>query len=1330
MTTNSTDTTGAATSDATNVATPAGAVGGAGASRDRTVRRVYVEKRAGEDVEAGQVLERVRELLGAHGVESVRVLQRYDVAGLDADQFARATAAFLAEPPVDVTWPDLAAAGVVARAEGSDAPETPDGSAAPDAADSSGAAAADWVLAVEPLPGQFDQRADSAAQCAQILFAAERPTVRTATVYAFTGEISATQFAAMTSHLVNPVEARVASLDLPATLEDDLGEPADVPVLTGLRDLGDDELAGYVADEGLAMDVADLAMVRDHFRAERRDPTLTELRVIDTYWSDHCRHTTFMTELERITFADPAIEAAYGNYLRTRGELGRTKPVSLMDMGTIGAKELRAVGLMPRLDESEEINACTVHIDVEVDGTREPWLLLFKNETHNHPTEIEPFGGAATCIGGAIRDPLSGRGYVHGAMRLTGSGDPRTPLEDTLPGKLPQRTIATTSAEGYSSYGNQIGLATGIVDEFYHPGYVAKHMELGAVVAAVPAAQVRREEPTPGDRVVLVGGATGRDGVGGATGSSKSHTMESLTTAGAEVQKGNAPEERKLQRFMRDPQVARRIKRCNDFGAGGVAVAVGELTDGLDIDLDAVPTKYAGIDGTELAVSESQERMALVVEAGDVEAIIALAAAENLTAVVVAEVTDTHRMRMTWRGRTIVDLTRAFLDTNGAPKQARAAVAAPGDWRTPVWTGGQARQIADAAGSDAAEAQDVEAAYHRLAGDIAIASRRGLAERFDSTVGAGTVLMPFGGTYQATPIQAMVHRILTSGTTSACSVMAWGFNPWLTEASPYHGAYLAVVESVAKLVATGADIADTHLSFQEYFERLGEDPARWGKPVAALLGALEAQRGLGIGAIGGKDSMSGSFEDIDVPPTLVSFAVTDERAEHIVPNHFTTGARRVTVLDPEASTDAALAGLPDPRSLRANFAAVTRALRSGVARAAWTPGFGGVAEGVLKMALGERLGFAYDAAVRPADVFGYRYGAFVLAWADDADDAELLGTPLGRVLDEPEIRLDDATLPLAQLTAQYDGALAGVYPVGVDQPGAIEEVREEPPAPEAVPAAPAAPGASGGARPTAMVPVFPGTNCEYDTARALEAAGLAADVFVVRNRDAQDIARSIEEFAGRLAAAQLVVIPGGFSGGDEPDGSAKLITSFFRNPQLTAGVEDLLERRDGLMLGICNGFQALIKLGLISQGRIVEQDADSPTLTVNRIGRHQSRIVRTRVVEATSPWLAATRAGEEFAVPISHGEGRVHASAEQMREFARRGQIATQYVDLSGTPTMDVDANPNGSVFAVEGMTSPDGRVLGKMGHSERVGTHLYRNVPGRYEMGLFASAARHFARH
>ena len=1149
------------------------------------------------------------------------------------------------------------------------------------------------VFAVEYLPGQFDQRADSAAQCIQILSQGERPAVRTAKVYVLAGDLTAEELETVKHYVINPVEAREASLDKPETLAVTYDMPETVESLPQLMDMDNEALAIFIDERGLAMDVDDLRFTRDYFHYEGRIPTITEIRIIDTYWSDHCRHTTFMTTLDKVTFDDPEIQASFEEYLATRKAIGRNTPVNLMDMGTLAVRALKKAGKLPKLDESEEINACTVKITVDVDGVPEPWLLLFKNETHNHPTEIEPFGGAATCIGGAIRDPLSGRSYVYGAMRLTGAADPLTPVSQTLKGKLPQRKLVTTAAAGYSSYGNQIGLATGIVDELYHPGYVAKRMEVGAVIAAAPAANVRREKPAPGDLVILLGGRTGRDGIGGATGSSKSHTVSSLSSCGAEVQKGNAPEERKLQRLFRNPEASRMIKRCNDFGAGGVSVAVGELADGLDINLDAVPKKYEGLDGTELAISESQERMAVVIEKENLDAFLALAEQENLEATLLAVVTESPRMVMHWKGQKVADLSRAFLNTNGAEKHAEAHVEKPQDFRKAV-------------------PADFAAGMKELADDLNVCSRRGLSERFDSTIGAGTVLMPFGGKHQLTPIQAMVQKIsVEKKHTDDCSLMAWGFNPYLSEKSPYHGAYLAVVESVSKLVAAGAKFEDVYLSFQEYFERLRREPERWGKPVAALLGAFRAQMALGVAAIGGKDSMSGSFEKLDVPPTLISFAVTTAKTGDIVPNEFKAAGHTAALLCPDYDEN----GLPTAESLLKAFDTVHSLLQSGKAVAAYTPGFGGAAEAVLKMALGNGFGFAFDESVPLETLFGYRYGAFVLEMTEDC------GLPvLGTVTQEPVFTRGGENLALSELQALYENKLESVYPCNI--PTAGEKIQNFSYTAESRPAP-----AVKCTRPRVLIPVFPGTNCEYDSAKAAADAGLEPEIMVISNLTSAHIARSVENFAARLKDSQMIFIPGGFSGGDEPDGSGKFITAFFRNEAIREQVTQLLDKRDGLICGICNGFQALIKLGLVPFGKIVDADENSPTLSFNSIGRHQSRIVRVRVASNKSPWLAGTEVGDIYSVPISHGEGRILMPESLALQLAENGQIATQYVDLDGNATDDIRFNPNNSLFAIEGLTSPDGRVFGKMGHAERIGAGLYKNVPGEYDIKMFASAAAYF---
>ena len=1227
------------------------------------VYRVFVEKKKELANEAKSLCEDIRNLLRIESIEDVRILNRYDVENISRELFDYAVKTVFSEPQLDVVSSAL---------------------------DNDGAS----VFAVEYLPGQFDQRADSAAQCIQIISQGERPTVRTAKVYMLYGALTDGQLAEIKKYVINPVEARLAAMEKPETLKINYDIPTTVETLEGFNGLSREELAAFITRYGLAMDLDDIAFCQEYFRSEQREPTITEIRMIDTYWSDHCRHTTFTTTIDKVSFEDELIEGAYREYLDTRADLNRTKPVNLMDVATLAVRALKKAGKLNKLDESEEINACTVKINVDVDGVQEPWLLLFKNETHNHPTEIEPFGGAATCIGGAIRDPLSGRSYVYGAMRVTGAADPLKPVSETLPGKLPQRKLVTTAAAGYSSYGNQIGLATGIVDEIYHPGYAAKRMEIGAVIAAAPAENVRRECPRDGDVVILLGGRTGRDGCGGATGSSKSHTLQSLETCGAEVQKGNAPEERKLQRLFRNREACRMIKRCNDFGAGGVSVAVGELADGLDIDLNAVPKKYEGLDGTELAISESQERMAVVIAAEDTERFMALAHSENLEATVLAHVTQEPRLVMHWNGRKIVDVSREFLNSNGAEKHVDVLITKPQRFEKEI-------------------PADFARGYTELAQDLNVCSKRGLSERFDSTIGAGTVLMPFGGVNQLTPIQAMVQKIsVEKKHTDDCSLMAWGYNPFITEKSPYHGAYLAVVESVSKLIATGAKFEDVYLTFQEYFERLRREPERWGKPLAALLGAFKAQMELGIGAIGGKDSMSGSFEDMDVPPTLVSFAVTTEKVGSIVPNELKKAGDKVILIAPEYDEN----GLPVTASLLEVFDRVHELLATGKAVAAYTPGYGGVAEAVMKMAFGNALGFTFNDNLSLKELFGYQYGAFVLEMAGDNEEGTLIGT----VTDEPCIVYGGESLSLTGLLGAYEDKLESVYPCNIPAQGGRMETFSAPEFPHSAPAIKTA-------RPKVLIPVFPGTNCEYDSAKAMSDAGAEPEIMVINNLSAEGIARSVDSFAQSLKAAQMIFIPGGFSGGDEPDGSGKFITAFFRNAAIREEVTKLLEQRDGLICGICNGFQALIKLGLVPYGRIMDTDESCPTLTFNTIARHQSRIVRVRVASNKSPWLAGTQVGDIYSVPISHGEGRFIAGEELIRSLAANGQIATQYVDLQGNATDDIHFNPNNSMFAVEGICSPDGRVFGKMGHAERIGSGLYKNVPGEYDMKMFSSAVKYF---
>ena len=1215
------------------------------------VYRVYVEKKDGQTHEAQGLLREIQDFLGISSLTGLRVLNRYDAENIEKSLFDAAGHTVFSEPQVDnVSF------------------ELPQG---------------DVVFAVEPLPGQYDQRADSAAQCIQIISQGNRPTIRTAKVYVLSGTPSGQELAAIKKYVINAVESREAALDMPQTLAIDYTIPQSVATVEGFTAMDEEALAALLDKLGLAMDLDDLKFLQAYFRdQERRDPTITEIRVVDTYWSDHCRHTTFSTHLDNIVIHDPAVQEAYKQYLAARVEVygeekAAARPQTLMDIATIGAKTLKKRGLLPELDESEEINACSIHVTATVNGEDQDWLLMFKNETHNHPTEIEPFGGAATCIGGCIRDPLSGRAYVHQAMRVTGAADPRTSLKDTIPGKLPQRKLCQTAAAGYSSYGNQIGLATGHVAELYHEGFVAKRLECGAVVAAAPAENVRRECPAAGDVVILLGGRTGRDGIGGATGSSKSHNMKSLTTMASEVQKGNAPEERKIQRLFRDGNVTRLIKRCNDFGAGGVSVAIGELADGLRIDLDAVRKKYDGLDGTELAISESQERMAVVVAPEDADAFIAAAEKENLEAYQVAVVTEEARMVMSWKGKEIANLSRAFLNTNGAVKHT--AVEVP-----------------------AAKTLEVSSAsLKEMASQLRFASQRGLVERFDATIGAGSLLMPFGGKNQATPAQAMAAKlpVLPGQTTEDASVMAWGCDPELLSADPFQGAKAAVISSMAKIVAAGADYKKAYLTLQEFFEKLRNEPLRWGKPFEALLGALDAQLHLNAAAIGGKDSMSGTFLDKDVPPTVISFAIAPVKAQEVLSCEFKEPGHPVYCFTSDGSYE----------DLKNTWQRFHELCLAGKVQAARAVDAGGVSEAVVKMSFGNTVGF------RGEDT-DCGYGDIIAELTEDCD----FGRKIGYTCQEPVIVLDDEKVSIEELYSLNTEVLESVYPTKTQETKAPVPVfnyeAKSYPAP-----------AVKTAKPRVLIPVFPGTNCEYDSARAVLAAGAEADIAVIRNLTAEDVARSIEDVAKRIGESQMIFIPGGFSGGDEPDGSAKFITAFFRNPAIKEQVTALLENRDGLMCGICNGFQALIKLGLVPYGKIIDTDASCPTLTYNTIARHQSRIVRTRVASNKSPWLSLTNVGDIYNVPISHGEGKFLASEELVKLLAENGQIATQYVDLAGNPTMDAAFNPNGSVCAIEGITSPDGRVFGKMGHSERIGQGLYRNVPGAYDIQMFRAAVKYF---
>lgn len=1348
------------------------------------VSRVYVEKQPGFDVRAQALTTEAQELLGIQHLKAIRLINRYDVEGIDDALFMRAVDTIFSEPQIDRVSFTLVAAldekveTARAVANPSSIPRTTTHDTREDLVVHAGAT----VFAVELLAGQFDQRAESARECIQLMSQGERPLLKSAEVYVLVAddgtELSSEDIAVFKHYVINPVESREATLELPTTLVAKIADPQKIQSLSGFINKDKAELTQLLGELGLAMDLADLTFCQTYFASEQRDPTITEIRMIDTYWSDHCRHTTFGTEICAVQIDEPRIAKTFETYLDLRHQLEREeKPVCLMDVATIGARELAKRGLLDQLDASEEINACTVKAKVDVDGSLEDWLYLFKNETHNHPTEIEPFGGAATCIGGAIRDPLSGRSYVYQAMRVTGAADPRVPLAETLEGKLPQRKLVTTAAEGYSSYGNQIGLATGQVKELYHPGYVAKRLEIGAVVGATPQSHVRRETPAPGDVIVLLGGRTGRDGIGGATGSSKKHVTESLTKDGAEVQKGNALTERKLQRLFRRADACRLIKRCNDFGAGGISVAIGELADGLDIQLDAVPKKYEGLDGTELAISESQERMAVALSPSDVDEFLGYAQEENLEATPVATVTDTNRLVMHWQGEQIVNISRDFLNSNGAPKQTSARIAPSTSYTPPYLLERHNKKLPthDSASSRLAEQ------FSALVADLNVCSQKGLTERFDATIGAATVLMPFGGKAQLTPAQAMVAKLPVDGETTTCSGMAFGFNPFLSAADQFGGAYVAVLESVAKMVATGFSRKALYLTFQEYFEKLGENPMRWGKPLASLLGALQAQLDFKIASIGGKDSMSGSFNELDVPPTLVSFATGLGHVDHVRSPEFKAPNHRILALVPCYQEEGIR---PVPASFLAICDVVERLNRTQKLAAISSVGYGSFAEALVSMCLGNQLGVQITA---PADTFQTlrartnnalrgsapleiepenafenalktplenalfmpAYGSFVLELSDDAthdvyetlrQDAQKHGyhaCVLGTTTEVYQLEFTAATgvatkLDIAELQATWEDALAEVFPYkqAGDELAVIQQTEETHSTAAATTISTAAPEIHTGdaGKPRVIIPVFPGNNCEYDSARAFRRAGAAPDVFVVNNLTPTAISESVEELARRIKRSQIVMIPGGFSGGDEPDGSAKFITAFFRSPRITEAINQHLHDHDGLMLGICNGFQALIKLGLVPFGEIRNMDANCPTLTFNTIGRHQSRLVQTRVCSTQSPWFSQMRVGDIHSLAISHGEGRFIASEPLLQSLIANGQVATQYVNANGIPSLDWDINPNGSVAAIEAITSPDGRILGKMAHSERMANQLYKNVPGNHYQPLLEGGVAYFA--
>lgn len=1257
-----------------------------------TIRRVFVEKKDGFDIEARGMLGDLRDNLGIHGLKKVRFINRYDIRGISDQVYNRSKGTIFSEPPVDYLYEET-----LPVLEGS------------------------RIFAVEYLPGQYDQRADWAAQSVQILTQQERPEILTARVFVLEGDITDAEFDKIKNYYINPVEAREAALAKPDNLAVNLPLPPNVAVLEGFTAKSREELQKLMEDLGLAMNFEDLVFCQEYFRSEeKRNPTLTEIRAIDTYWSDHCRHTTFFTEIEEVEidgtgFGAP-IEAAYKRYCSSRERVyadKSPKPVSLMDLATVAMKEMRKNGMLADLDESEEINACSIVVNAQIDGKAEEWLVMFKNETHNHPTEIEPFGGAATCLGGAIRDPLSGRSYVYQAMRVTGSGDPRSGIQDTLPGKLPQRKITTLAAHGYSSYGNQIGLATGQVAECYHPDFVAKRMEVGAVIAAAPKASVVRMQPEPGNLVILVGGRTGRDGIGGATGSSKEHNEDSLTECGAEVQKGNPPTERKIQRLFRNPKASVLIKRCNDFGAGGVSVAIGELTDGVEIELDKVPKKYEGLDGTELAISESQERMAVVVAADQAETFMQLAASENLESTIVAKVTAEPRLKMIWRGKTIVNISREFLNTSGCKQYTKIKVVPPEK------SDNYFRHIPQAVET---VLPDIKNAWLKNLQDLNVCSQKGLVERFDSTIGAGTVLMPFGGSFQQTPAEGMAAKLpLLAGDTRTGTIMTYGYSPYLASWSPFHGALYAVVEAAAKVAAMGGDYTGIRLSLQEYFEKLGKDSVKWGKPFSALLGAYLAQMELGIPAIGGKDSMSGTFKEMNVPPTLIAFAVTPADVSRVISPEFKQSGNQVVMIPVLRDEQE----IPDFAAMRQVFSCISRLIRDGVISAAGVVRAGGLAATVSKMCFGNGIGLAFDETLSAEELFLPEHGAIVVEMADRKKAGDFFNgvsfKVLGTTLAQPVVKINGLEIGLDCMLTAWQAPLEKIFPTRADAAGASASV-------PLFTAGRKTKAVASVAKPRVFIPVFPGTNCEYDSARAFERAGGNANIRVVRNLTANDIEATVDMIAKEIGSSQIIMLPGGFSAGDEPDGSGKFIATMLRNPKIKEAVNEFLNCRDGLILGICNGFQVLIKLGLLPYGEIKDMTEVSPTLTYNVIGRHVSTLAKTKIVSNQSPWFSGVNVGDIHTIALSHGEGRFVASQEQIADLAKNGQIAAQYVDMAGNPTYDITYNPNGSAAAIEAITSPDGRILGKMGHSERRGPNVHSNVPGEKDQKIFESGVRYFS--